>query len=217
MGEAVALHQAPDIGLATHANRGYRPRRSADAAGPAIAAARARRYDPPSRSPSPAPSAIEVVMFGRRSLVASLAAVLTLSLGACASAPPEAAVDRAALRDQLMVLEVKSWKDTQDRNVSAMNAFLGDDAVLIFADGTRFSKREFLATLADLNTVSVTVDRNAELIVSNPDAAIVIYKVAYTGGMKSAPPTSVTALATSSYVRRDGRWVSVLYQETLLR
>src|SRR5437763_3268685 len=50
--------------------------------------------------------------------------------------------DKTALLSELMKLEAASWQSLKDRNVSAMNKYLADDAVLIFGDGSHFTKSE---------------------------------------------------------------------------
>ena len=124
--------------------------------------------------------------------------------------------DKAKLRDMLLELEIASWQYTKEKNAAAMNGFLADDAVLIFYDGSRYTKAQFVKF--DFEVASFTVDRkSAELLVASPDVAILLYRVTYASGMKGSKPDTATVSAADTYVRRGGKWLSLYYQETHLK
>jgi len=148
-------------------------------------------------------------MIDRRGLLAGVAVAML-------SASAVAQDDKAKLRDTLLELEIGSWQFVKDKNAAAMNGFLADDGVLIFYDGTRYTKAEFVKFDFDLS--SFTVDRaSAELLVAAPDVAILLYRVTYASGTKGGKPETATVSAADTYVRRDGKWLSLLYQETRLK
>jgi hypothetical protein len=140
----------------------------------------------------------------RRLLLAGTAAALTAAGGAVQ------AQDRAMLLKTLLELEINSWQYTKDKNVAAMQTYLADEAVLIFGDGSRFTKAEFLKGLPTFRVDSFDVDRKSgELLTPTADVACLLYRVTYnpgTGPMK--------VLSSNTYVRRSGGWQSALYQET---
>ena len=147
-------------------------------------------------------------MIDRRGLLAGAAVGL-------ASAAALAQDDKAKLRDTLLELEIGSWQFTKDKNVAAMNGFLADDAVLIFFDGSRFTKPQMVKF--DFQVTSFNVDRkSAELLMATPDVAILLYRVTYTSSTKGSASTTATVSAADTYVRRGGKWLSLLYQETRL-
>ncbi len=124
--------------------------------------------------------------------------------------------ERTKLRDTLLELEIGSWQFTKDKNAAAMNGFLANDAVLIFYDGSRFTKPQFVKF--EFEVASFAVDRqSAELLVATPDVAILLYRVTYASGTKGSKPTTATVSASDTYVRRGGKWLSLLYQETQAR
>jgi uncharacterized protein DUF4440 len=145
-------------------------------------------------------------MIDRRGLLAG-AAVAMLSASAMAQD------DKTKLRDTLLELEIGSWQFTKDKNAAAMNGFLADDALLIFYDGSRYTKAQFVKF--DFDVASFDVDRkSAQVIVATPDVAILLYRVTYASGTKGSKPVTATVSAADTYVRRGGRWQSLLYQET---
>jgi hypothetical protein len=123
-------------------------------------------------------------------------------------------VDNAALLTTLLKLEAESWQFLKEKNVAAAKDYLGDDALLIFGDGTRFTKAEYLKAMPDFRLDSLTIAPGAEIKVWTPDVATLLYRVTYASAMKDAKATTMKALSASTYVRRSGKWLSVLYQET---
>jgi hypothetical protein len=124
--------------------------------------------------------------------------------------------DKAKLRDALLELEIASWQFTKDKNAAAMNGFLADDAVLLFFDGSRYTKPQMMKF--EFDVASFNVDRkSAELLMATPDVAILLYKVTYASGPKGGKPVTATVSASDAYVRRGGKWLSLYYQETRLK
>lgn len=147
-------------------------------------------------------------MTTRRSLV--LATLLGLAVPAArAQDKPDAAV----LREQVMALEKQSWEYLRTRDRAAMRRFLPDDAVLIFS-GERFDKEEMLAHMANYRLDTYEIDPAYGLRMITPDAVVLIYRVTSRGATRFDRTATDKVLATSLYVRRNGRWRAVLYQET---
>ncbi|BBK33241.1 uncharacterized protein DUF4440 [Stella humosa] len=151
-------------------------------------------------------------MIGRRSLVAAAIAA-ALALGGCTTPAVEGGAGEEALHDRLLALETGSWGYVRDRDQAAMRAFVADDVLLIFGDGSRYDKEQYVASLAD-QTLSDLRIWNSRVIPITPDVATLTYRVRYTSAVKQAKPEIVRAEVTSTYVRRGGQWMSVIYQET---
>src|SRR5215510_3898988 len=164
------------------------------------------------------PHVLGVALLGKRMMIArrgftlaAAAGLLAWSLEAAAQAP-----DRAALLATLMKLEVESWQFLKDKNVEGAKDYLADDATLIFGDGTRYSKADYLKVMPDFRLDSVTIEPNAEIRIWSADVATLLYRVTYASALKDAKAVTMKAWASSTYVRRGGKWLSVLYQETPL-
>ena len=142
------------------------------------------------------------------------ALLLGAAVAALGTATVEArAQDRAALTSTLIEIEIDSWQYTKDKNIAAMQNYLASEAVLIFGDGSRFTKAEFLKGLPTFRVDSFNVDRkSAEVLTVSPDVACLLYRVTYNQG---TGPTTV--LSSNTYVRRQGAWQSALYQETKVK
>jgi len=118
--------------------------------------------------------------------------------------------DHAKLRHALMQSEVASWEWVKTKNVTALTDYFADDALLIFGDGSRFGKPEFLKALPGLAMSDIVIDKaTSGVIVISPDVATLLYRASYKSGN-----TTYKVASASTYVRRGGKWLSVLYQET---
>jgi hypothetical protein len=148
-------------------------------------------------------------MIDRRALVAGAAVALM-------AADALAQDDKAKLRDTLLALEIGSWQFVKDKNAAGMNGFMADDGVLMFYDGSRFTKAQFMKF--EFDVASFTVDRaSAQVLVASPDVAILLYRVTYASAMKGGKPVTATVSAADTYVRRGGKWQSLYYQETQVK
>ena len=147
-------------------------------------------------------------MIGRRSLAG--AAVLAVAGPVFADTTAHA----QDLRDQLMALERQSWEYMKERDRPAMRRLLAEDLLQIYADGSRYYKSEFLDYMTDYRLDSYEIEPTYAVRVISPDVAMLVYRVTSRGAARFTRTTTDKVLATSLYVRRNGTWTSVLYQET---
>jgi hypothetical protein len=152
-------------------------------------------------------------MVMRRSL-GRVALATAISTPMAISAASAQQADSAALLATLLKLEAESWQFLKDKDVTGAKDYLGDDALLIFGDGTRFTKDEFLKAIPDIRLESITIAAGAEIRVWTQNAATLLYRVTYASAMKDAKATTMKAMSASTYARRNGKWLNVLYQET---
>ena len=154
-------------------------------------------------------------MIGRRSVMLGSA----VALGGLAVVPALAqSPDITKLREELMALEKGSWGFMRDRNYDGMKNFLGEDALLIFGDGSRYNKRQTLELMKDFALVGdIAVEPTYAVRMLSPDVATLLYRVTYTSTVKGGRPETMKVLSSSVYARRDGKWWSVLYQETPIK
>lgn len=153
-------------------------------------------------------------MMGRRLTISCGAAALAaLAVPTSAQSP-----DLGQLREELMALEKGSWGFMRDKNYDGMKNFLGDDALLIFGDGSRYNKRQTLELMKDFAMVGeLKVEPTYAVRMLSPDVATLLYRVTYTSTVKGGKPETMKVLSSSVYARRDGKWWSVLYQETPIK
>ena len=155
-------------------------------------------------------------MTARRSLMLGGALALAGASTAFAQAGGQA-VDVMKLREDLMALEKGSWGFMRDKNYEGMKNFLGEDALLIFGDGSRYNKRQTLELMKDFALLNITIEPTYAVRMLSPDVATLLYRVTYTSTVKGGKPETMKVLSSSVYARRDGKWWSVLYQETPIK
>jgi hypothetical protein len=146
----------------------------------------------------------------RYAFILGLAVVLA-GTGTTGAAEP---TELEKLRDTILAREKESWEQLTKKDVAGMKAFYPDDLVMISGDGTRYSKGQLLKVAPDVNISAYKIESNPELLVLGPDAVLLVYRVTYTIGIKDEKPKTVTMLTSSTYVRRDKKWVLVFNQET---
>ncbi len=151
-------------------------------------------------------------MTARRSLMLGGALALAGVSTAFAQSP-----DVMKLREELMALEKGSWDFMRNNNAEGMKNFLGDDALLIFGDGNRYNKRQTLELMKDFALTSLTIEPTYAVRLLSPDVATLLYRVTYTATVKGGKPETSKVLSSSVYARREGKWWSVLYQETPIK
>jgi len=152
-------------------------------------------------------------MTARRSLM--LGGVLALA--GMSTAFAQVPVIAQSLREELMGLEKGSWDFMRDKNYEGMKNFLGEDALLIFGDGNRYNKRQTLELMKDFALLNITIEPTYAVRMLSADVATLLYRVTYTATVKGGKPETMKVLSSSVYARRDGKWWSVLYQETPLK
>src|SRR5690242_885344 len=129
-------------------------------------------------------------MISRRLVTISAVAAFALPTASLAQAQ-----DTTKLRDELMALEKASWYFMRDRNYDGMRDFLGDDALLIFGDGSRFNKRQTLELMKDFTMVGdIAIEPTYAVRLLSPDVATLLYRVTYTSSIKGAKPETMKVL-----------------------
>ncbi len=140
-----------------------------------------------------------------------------LGFAGWATAAAAQPADLSKLREELMALETASWGYMRDKNLDGMRGYLADDGLLIFSDGSRYNKREILALMPDYKLDSFTIEPTYAVRMVSADVATLLYRVSYTSSVKGGKTETVKVLSSSVYARRDGKWWSVLYQESPIK
>jgi uncharacterized protein (TIGR02246 family) len=124
----------------------------------------------------------------------------------------------ADLKEEIVAAEKRGWQAYADHDVKAYSDGWTDDAVEFLADGSVLTDKQ--AILADLKSTTCKVKSfdiaNTKVRQVSPDVAILTYSLTQDvtcGATKLAPKAN----ASSLFVRRGGKWLTVHYQETVLK
>ena len=134
-------------------------------------------------------------------------------VSAATTAEIAAPAEDRELEKTLVSLEKASWEAWKNRDPAFFSNFLSNDHLEIHTGGP-VNKETVLSTVATPACVvqSYSVDK-FQLLRLNDDAAALVY-FARQDTVCGGKPVPSPAWATSVYVRRDGRWLNVFYQQT---
>ncbi len=132
-------------------------------------------------------------------------------------APKAATADQPAagqgkLEDTLLALEKQTYEALKKGDLDTQKKITADDFVAILSDGSRFNKDGFFQELAafQLKTYSL---KDVRLVQLTPEAASLTYRIKSDYSILGLPMSDELSVA-STWVRRNGKWLNVLYQET---
>ena len=146
-----------------------------------------------------------------RALLAGLALALCLVSPASSEDITQSAAHRP-LTQQLIRHERDAWAAYSRRDTSAPNR-LAQDYSDLQADGTVLDAAGHLAFVPEANLASYELDQFRVFRLS-PESAIVAYRARTRENTPSGPGPTATALVTSAWALRGGRWLNVFYRET---
>lgn len=126
--------------------------------------------------------------------------------------PLENAPGRKAIIDLVIEQEKLVWKAAKEKNVEEFSRHVPFDAVMIFQSGI-VRQPEYLATMK-MRTVSHSEIIDMHGFMPDASTVILIYQTIRLGSFegKEFPPTPV--FESTTWIKRDRRWVAILNQET---
>ncbi len=110
-----------------------------------------------------------------------------------------------------------AWNQAEiHRDVRAVDSFLGPDFLRVDNRGRLMNKAAYLAQVAAPNLEPSQIFNEEMKIQRYGDTAIIVstYREA---GMENGKRTSIRGRFTDVWVRREGKWMCVASQETLIR
>ena len=129
----------------------------------------------------------------------------------CANAQDSA--NDAKLLAELTQLEKNSWEATVKDDKEFFRTYLAPEAKWFLADGTVVGRDDVLRNLDDFHLTKYSMGEVSILRV-NEDSAILMYKLSYEGVHKNNKEKFTDVESSSLYVRREGKWLEIFYQET---
>jgi RNA polymerase sigma factor (sigma-70 family) len=128
---------------------------------------------------------------------------------------PAAPVKAEELLDTLFTLEKSGWEATKKKDVAGLRKMCAEDFVAIHSDGSRATRDAFFLLafpFFELKSYSLS---DVRLLSLGPDAAILVYK-AESEMVVLGETLKEQTQHSSTWVRRNGEWRNVFYQETLI-
>jgi len=120
------------------------------------------------------------------------------------------------VENQLLDLEKQYWQAIKDGDVDAAMRLTDDPCIVAGAQGIGRMDKQAMATM--MENASYTLDefrvKDAQVRLLRDDVAILAYKV-HEKLTVDGKPVTIEAADSSTWVRRDGRWVCALHTEAL--
>ena len=114
---------------------------------------------------------------------------------------------------ELTALERSSWEATLKDDKEFFRTYMAPEFKGFFADGTVAGREEFIRNMDDFHLVKYTMG-DVSLLRINEDAVMVLYRASFEGVHKGKTLSTSGVESSSLYVRRDGKWLEIFYQET---
>jgi RNA polymerase sigma factor (sigma-70 family) len=128
---------------------------------------------------------------------------------------PTAHAKAEGLLDTLLALEKRGWEAMKKKDVEGLRKMCAEDFVAIHSDGSRVTRDEFFLLafpFFELKSYSLSAVR---LLSLGADAAILVYESESEMVILGETLKEQTQ-HSSTWVRRDGEWRNVFYQETTI-
>lgn len=149
-------------------------------------------------------------------LIIAFGGILSLSAVVQRSRPslPEShSLGVVPVESMLVRKEKALWDANRNRDARALSELLADDTYAVETDGSVSDKRQQLADLPNLAISEVRMD-GIRVLLLDPSAGIVRYRVLVTGAYKNKPMTSAWSEVSAVWALRGGHWRSVAYHAT---
>ena len=132
---------------------------------------------------------------------------------AASPAPPKPAMSRAQTQRIIISTEKKLWEGWKTRNFKPFRTYLTSESVNIGDQGVA-GKSDLLKAFESMSCEVKSYDlSDIKVVFLDSDAALITYKAAQDGtcGGEALP---AAVWASSTYVRRGGKWLAASHQET---
>jgi hypothetical protein len=119
---------------------------------------------------------------------------------------------------ELLDLEKRYWQALKDQDVDTVMRLTDEPCILTGAQGVGVIDRETLGSM--VKSASYTLDRfalndDAQVRLLRDDVAIVAYQV-HEELTVDGKPVTLDAADSSTWVRRNGRWLCALHTEAII-
>ena len=124
----------------------------------------------------------------------------------------DAKSDNDKVQGVIQALEKQGWEALKKQDAAALKRLTTEDFMAIFADASRVDRDGLLKMLPDFRVTAYSIAA-FQMIRLNADAAIITFRATYESTYKGESKKD-DVQASSTYVRRSGKWLNIFYQES---
>lgn len=147
--------------------------------------------------------------------MASIIAMLTTSIALGQS--NQAAIDGASLRAEIVKLEQIIWDHWKAQRFDAMRDLIAADAIMVHPSAGILSRDAELALEKNEKCAATSVSlTNITVVAATVDSAVISYQPKVSGTCNGKKLDDERSVHTSVWAKRNGKWLTVLHQMTLL-
>jgi hypothetical protein len=126
--------------------------------------------------------------------------------------PVKSSREQDAIIEKVIKLEKSVWKVAQERDANAFQELVPADAVMIFQSGI-MRQPDYLKTMKE-RTIAHYEFGPIRGFMPTDSTVILVYQAVRIGHEGSRGFPQGTVIESTTWVKRKGRWVAVLNQET---
>ena len=152
-------------------------------------------------------------LFHMRAFSTLIVLLLVYSLAVTIPAAAQDAVSDAKLLEELTKLEKASWEAAMKDDKEFFRSYLAPESKWFLADGSVIGRDQVLLNLDDFHLQSYSMGKVSMLKVTE-DSVMIMYNIKYQGLHQGIKESFAELESSSLYVRRDGKWLEIFYQET---
>jgi Domain of unknown function (DUF4440) len=116
---------------------------------------------------------------------------------------------------KVMSLEKEVWRAAKEKDARAFAKLVPADALMIFQSG-KMTQPDYLATMKDRVLEENSIE-DLQGYMPNPSTVILTYKTIREGSYKGTPFPGSRVIESTTWIKRQNRWVAILNQETPLQ
>jgi Domain of unknown function (DUF4440) len=116
---------------------------------------------------------------------------------------------------KVMSLEKEVWRAAKEKDARAFAKLVPADALMIFQSG-KMTQPDYLATMKDRVLEENSIE-DLQGYMPNPSTVILTYKTIREGSYKGMPFPGSRVIESTTWIKRQNRWVAILNQETPLQ
>lgn len=119
--------------------------------------------------------------------------------------------------DETKIIALENlWNQMQiSHDADAMGKLLDSDFVLTDYDGTVLTKGQFLASIRD-NSIQLTVEVSTEMKLHRHGDTVIVIGATHEKGTEKGKPFSHVGRFTDTWIKKDGQWLCIASQLSLI-
>lgn len=145
-----------------------------------------------------------------------IAMFVCVSFAAAQCCADKKCADKEALVQLITAQEKAVWEAYKSKDAKALGNLLAEQSYEVDEEGAVLDKNEQLQSLQDL-TITAYQMKDVKVIPVAPTVAVIRYQLQVAGTYKGEALDSKWAVVSSMWVKCEGKWLNIVYQQTPIK